>query len=44
MHFDRRTIESSRVILEMLAMQKHRGPDDTGVVGISTGNGSTEVQ
>ena len=43
MHFDRRPIESSRVILEMLAMQKHRGPDDSGIVGINTGNGSTEV-
>lgn len=43
MHFDRRPAESSRVILEMLAMQKHRGPDDTGIVGINTGNGRTEV-
>lgn len=42
-HFDRRPEGSSRVILEMLAMQKHRGPDDTGIVGINTVDGSTEV-
>lgn len=29
--------------MEMLSMQKHRGPDDAGIVGINTGSGSIEV-
>lgn len=43
MHFDRRPVESNRSIIEMLSMQKHRGPDDTGIVVINTCNGSIEV-
>ena len=30
--FTGKTVESSNVILDMLSLQKHRGPDDSGVV------------
>ncbi len=33
---------SSETVLEMLKLQKHRGPDDSGVVGIHMGNASID--
>lgn len=37
-HFDGVEVHDNTVIVEMLALQKHRGPDDSGVVGINTYN------
>lgn len=35
-YLDDRKETSNQVIREMLAIQKHRGPDDSGIVGINT--------
>lgn len=35
-YFDNRKETSNQVIRKMLAIQKHRGPDDSGIVGINT--------
>ena len=34
--------QDNATIREMLALQKHRGPDDSGIVGINTKNNSHE--
>jgi asparagine synthase (glutamine-hydrolysing) len=34
-YIDQNRIEKSIVILEMLELQRHRGPDDSGIVGIN---------
>jgi len=41
-HFDGVEVHDNTVIVEMLALQKHRGPDDSGVVGINTYTRSCE--
>lgn len=42
-YFDTRNETSNKTIREMLALQKHRGPDDSGIVGINTNNQSFET-
>ncbi len=42
-YFDARKETSNTTIREMLALQKHRGPDDSGIVGINTKNQSYET-
>jgi asparagine synthase (glutamine-hydrolysing) len=34
-YIDQNSIESSTAVLKMLELQRHRGPDDSGVVGIN---------
>lgn len=42
-YFLKNSIElDSTPILEMLKLQKHRGPDDSGILGINTHSGSVE--
>jgi asparagine synthase (glutamine-hydrolysing) len=36
------TEDKSKVILEMLSLQKHRGPDDSGILGINTSMNTLE--
>ncbi len=42
-YLDTRKETSNKAIREMLAIQKHRGPDDSGIVGINTQNKSFEA-
>jgi asparagine synthase (glutamine-hydrolysing) len=35
-NFDGKPVEHNRVMLEMLRLQKHRGPDDSGILAINT--------
>jgi asparagine synthase (glutamine-hydrolysing) len=42
-YFDDKKEASNKAIREMLALQKHRGPDDSGIVGIDTLNKSFEA-
>ena len=35
-YFDNKKETSNQVIRQMLSIQKHRGPDDSGIVGINT--------
>ncbi len=42
-NFDFRRETSTQVIREMIAIQKHRGPDDSGIVGINTREKTYEV-
>ena len=42
-YLDTRKETSNKSIREMLAIQKHRGPDDSGIVGINTQNRSFEA-
>ncbi len=42
-NFDSKKETSNQTIREMLAIQKHRGPDDSGIVGIDTKTKSFEA-
>ena len=42
-YLDTRKETSNKAIREMLAIQKHRGPDDSGIVGVNTQNKSFEA-
>ena len=42
-YFDTRKETNNKTIREMLTLQKHRGPDDSGIVGINTKNQSYET-
>ena len=35
-NFDNKPESSNRIILQMLKLQQHRGPDDSGIVAINT--------
>ena len=41
-YFDNRKESSNQVIRQMLSIQKHRGPDDSGIVAINTQDKSFE--
>jgi asparagine synthase (glutamine-hydrolysing) len=42
-NFDSKLESNNHDILEMIAMQQHRGPDDSGIVGINTIDGNYET-
>lgn len=41
--FSGKAIEDNGFMLKMLELQRHRGPDDSGILGINTKTGSVEV-
>jgi len=43
LYVDNRRETSNKAIREMLALQKHRGPDDAGIVGINTVQKTHEI-
>ena len=42
-YLDSRRETGNKAICNMLTVQKHRGPDDSGIVGINTQNKTYEV-
>lgn len=43
MYFDRRKDENTITIREMIALHKHRGPDDSAVLGVNTEDSITDL-